>query len=218
MNKILLTTDEVIEVTTSIIRHPRRIQFHDIMAACRLIQDDDYDPFDIDGQDHKVLMRNPYTLRNGVTTDHFPDEADRRSFRGAFYSNDMGGWCAVVTTRRMARKWGNYDYARRNGASRQVAAELEALNIRQNVEYVRGLYADGAEAYGVVCQFYGEEESCWGFTPYEYADTDGRREIAGQVAHNLERDGYIIEGYPVEQSVTVHNYKIRDNLNSQNWK
>ena len=218
MNKILLTSDEVIEVTTNIVRHSRRIQFQDIEVACQLIRDDDYDPFDVDGQDHMVLMPNPYNLRNGVPTEHFHDEADRRSFRGSFYSNAMGGWCAVITTRRMARKWRTYDYARRKGASRQVAAELEALNIRQNVEYVRGIYADGADAYGVVCRFYGENESCWGYTPYEYANTEGRREIASQVAHSLERAGYIIEGYPVEPSTAVHNHKIRDSLNSQNWK
>ena len=130
----------------------------------------------------------------------------------------MKGKSRGLVNRRCVRRF-LLEYAERSRSHRftRVAAELEACYIRQNVEYVKGIYANGAEAYGVVCDFNGIEESCWGFTPHEYADTEGRREIASQIAHKLENAGYIIDGYPVEQSVAVHNYKIRDGLNNQNW-
>jgi hypothetical protein len=109
--------------------------------------------------------------------------------------------------------WGVYDYARRNGASKQVAAELSAAARRRALSQLVEWYRDGWEWFGVRCTYavLGStyHYAAWGIDDADYAESL-RAEVAGEVAHQLEQAGYTVTG----RHVLKHR---RGNVNSQNW-
>jgi len=124
--------------------------------------------------------------------------------------------------------WGNYEYHRARGASKQVAAELTAFIQHEAVKQIAKWHNYGYEYYYVACEFKTTDgkaktwrESVGGILEPDrkYAD-EVRNEIAGQVADRLEEAGYTVINRPEEESKesnAVQTYRRRDGVNSQNW-
>jgi len=184
-SKTFRAGNSIIEVVTrTTVRH-RVVEFEDILLACEVVPDDDHPgaPWkDCDGYDHEVV---PLSRMDNLT------DADEQAIRGRVYRRSER---AVVQVPRDNPAL--FAYHHDNGCSRQVAAELVAQDRRRTIDQLAAWYRDGWDYWGVTCEFNGEEASCRGFDDLEYADTEGRREIAREVAAALETKGYMVIGQP----------------------
>jgi hypothetical protein len=89
-----------------------------------------------------------------------------------------------------------YDYFRAQGAAKQVARQLAAQALSDALKQLRSWYVDGWNYYGAVCKFREYEVSCWRIDNYDYALKEIGPEMAGDVACQMEADGYVITGRP----------------------
>ena len=123
--------------------------------------------------------------------------------------------------------YGVYEYARKCGASRGVAAEMAAASRRQTLVQLVKWYEQGWTWYGVRCQveILGEEyeASLWGIDDADYAEREVKIEMALDVAGQLEKAGYTVVGKP-ESRPGWHGWTRQDkqerlarNLSAQNW-
>lgn len=175
---------------------PAVIDFVDILEACEVVDDEwsSAPPWkEHDGYDHE-------TERAGR------GDEDRRGYATPERSANV-----VVI---LSDKIGDDDYrwARDHGQSKQVAAELRARCRQHTLDQLVKWYSDGWNWYTVRCEFRGVFDSLSGIDSYEYADGDCRLQVAGEVAYQLEQQGYTVENKPEPEKRTRHSQ-----LNSFNW-
>ena len=178
MNKTILTSDKVITVTTIVKEYDRVVQFDDILDSVNIEYDDwvGQEPWnECDGWEH-----NADRVR-------YDRDDDRRGARGYVAGRDP-----VHIT--VDADWGNYDYFRANGCSKQVARELTAQIKRDAIDQLVKWYSDGWEYYFVNGEYQGYFDSVGSIDSYEYAK-ECKIDVAGKIAAQMENDGYIVEGY-----------------------
>lgn len=152
------------------------IQFSDILEAVKVEPDDCSGPpwEDCDGFEHRVIQ----------------DETDGEAI-GCF-RDDRGRMMRVVTEEFEA--WGSAA----RGASKQVEFEAHAAEVKRTVEQLAKWHSQGWGVWNVGCRFQGYSAAVCGFYDddgdSEYM-RDNVREIAGEVAEQMIKDGYTVEGY-----------------------
>jgi len=192
---------------------PATIAFDDLLAATKVVYDqyESMTPWEhCDGFEHTATPER-----------RFRDEADARAMQGSVYCD--GHRERLVVELPAKADYGIFDYARRNGASRQVAAEMVAAERRRTLAQLVDWYGNGWEWYGVRCRFetLGDEysDSLWGIDDAGYAETL-KEEIALNVAAQLEEAGYTVTGKPEHRqtySRADKQARIVRNLAAQNW-
>lgn len=196
--------DQLITTTTTV--ESAVIDFQDILDACEIKDDYDADaPWkNCDGFEHTAVSVNRLD----------GEKRDAAEF--------MQGYCYCEADREYkliqlepGDDWGIFEYMRERGASRQVAAEAVAASRRKTLEQLVEWYRNGWNYYGVTCEFEGAEASVWGVDDYDYADTDVRNEIASEVAHELEREGYTINYPPATQEKKLSARRMTDAVSSE---
>lgn len=193
------------------------ISWQDILDATKIVDDEDMGAPWKEHDGHKHHLQ---------TVDH-DDERNASGF--------------VFTERRASRvvldkpeSWGNYQYFRAHGASKQVAAELTAGIQREAREQIARWRNYGWRWFGVWCRMKGESldvnESLWGIQTKDDSEDDPylqevREEIARQAVDALETQGFFVIGVPELKTPFVphavanlrYNLKDRRGLNSQNY-
>jgi len=192
---------------------PATIAFDDLLAATEVVYDEheSMTPWEhCDGFEHTATPQR-----------RFREEADARAMQGSVYCE--GHRERLVIELSGKEDYGIFDYARRNGASRQVAAELVAAERRRTLAQLVKWYDSGWEWYGVRCRFeaLGDEyqDSLWGIDDAKYAESL-KEAIALNVAAQLEEAGYTVTGKPEHgQTYTRADKQARlhRNLAAQNW-
>jgi hypothetical protein len=192
---------------------PATIAFDEILKATEVVADEyeSMTPWEhCDGFEHVATPER-----------RFRDEADAREMQGSVYCD--GHRERLVIELSDKEDYGILDYARRNGASRQVAAEMVAAERRRTLAQLVKWYGDGWEWFGVKCDFevLGDEyhDSIWGVDDAEYAETL-KEEIALEVAGQLEEAGYTVTGKPEHRHTYTRAEKLARlsrNLAAQNW-
>jgi hypothetical protein len=163
------------------------VQYADILDATEVERDADYHerPWEnCDGWNHEF-----------VTDTSFWPDFDRTQMRGYVRSTQCTDSGIIETTVKdmMLSTWEDHH---KRGASKQVARELEAEGLRKAIDQLVKWYEEGWEWFGVKCEYLGAEASVWGVDDEDYANEYVRDEIAGEVSHELERDGWLVEGQP----------------------
>lgn len=175
-------------ITSTVTVENAVIDFQDILDACEIVDDDLCEtPWEnCDGYEHTATPAHK-----------MPDAANVRGMQGCTYSE----WERESVVIQLAKGdvWKVGEFVRERGASRQVAAEANAANRRKTLEQLVKWYRHGWSYYGVKCEYEGAEASVWGVDDYDYADTDVRREMAEDVAAQLEKDGYTVVNRPVDE-------------------
>lgn len=203
-----------IMVKIAVETEPAIIAFADILAATRLEEDEDYDPWDGDGFEHEVHEVS-YGSAKGL-----PEEADVEEMAGYIWT-DAGRRVVVTVDPRDTKDWGSGH----RGCSRQVEAEMKAMEVQRSLKYICDWYEGNRHGYGVVCNFKGHMDSCWGYDDEEYAESQ-REEHALIVAHELEAENYTVTGKPVEQQLIGNRWRLtpqqqkaefRHNLKQDCW-
>ena len=192
---------------------PATIAFDDLLAATEVVYDqyESMTPWEhCDGFEHTATPER-----------RFRDEANAREMQGSVYCD--GHRERLVIELSDKEDYGIYRYARENGASRQVAAELVAAERRRTLAQLVEWYDSGWEWYGVRCRFelLGDEynDSLWGIDDAEYAEPL-KEEIALNVAAQLEEAGYTVTGKPAHRQTYTRADKqarLSRNLAAQNW-
>lgn len=195
---------------------PATVDFPDLLTATRVIDDTDNGeaPWDNwDGWEHVAKSAHAF------------DHGDVRDRQGYARTWDRGE--RLVITLPAGEDYGVYDDARKNGASRGVAAELSAASRRQTLAQLVKWYEEGWAWYGVRCRFelLGDEyeASLWGIDDADYAEREVKVEMALDVAHQLEKAGYTVTGKPEHQpgwqgwTREEKQERIRRHLAAQNW-
>lgn len=113
-----------------------------------------------------------------------------------------------------------YRWYRSNGASRQVAQEAVARSRQRTIEQLANWYQNGWEWWAVSCEFMGESASVCGVDSYEYASGDCAQDIAEEVAAQLIKAGYTVNGLPDRRAGYLENrrYHLRQNLLIGTWR
>lgn len=189
------------------------IEFSDILDATKIESDEMIHtaPWeDCDGMEHEVIRDDSDGCAAGY-------------FHGDRHSRYSGARRVVIAK----DAWGNFAYHRANGASKQVAFQLARAEEKRTAEQIASYYANGWNCFAIVCEFKGEIESVGGYyasEPTTRADDaylkESMREIALQMASNLEAKGYEIIGKPDRKAEYIQSRinEIRRKLNSQNAK
>jgi len=190
--------DGNVMVKVSVETTPAVIQFSDILEACEVKPDEDAEaPWDnCDGYEHEVIKDNT-------------DGESAGSFR-----DGRGRMMRCVTSE--FEDWGSAP----SGASKQVVFEAHAAEVKRTLQQLAKWHGNGWEVFGVVCNFQGYHDSCWGFYDDEGCDgpymRENIREIAGNVAAQMVKGGYTVEGWQPWTGTDRNAYKknqIRQRLN-----
>lgn len=199
------TVNEDTIVTVTTIEESRYVQFDDILDSVRIEYDDCYTeaPWkDCDGYEH-----NAEHVR-------YDGDDDRRGARGYVAGRDS---VHITIDDDDVRSWGNYDYYRANGCSKQVAHELVAQVKRNTIDRLVDWYSNGWCYYVVVGEYNGYEDSLGGIDSEDYAE-ECKVDVAREVAAQMERDGYIVEGRPDRQDQTnLDRWKMRYKHKSESF-
>ena len=177
-------------LVTTTVAEPLNISWDDIRDSVRVEPDDWHEsPWDwCDGFDHQLE-----TI----------DDDNQCEARG-YYRNQ-----------RIVIKPDNslYDWHRARGASKQVAAEMVAVDRQRRLDQLTTWYVDGWEWWAVVGEFLGYSASVGAVDSYEYANelTD---EIAAEIADQMTADGYQVTDRPEPQPVTSYHY---NRIGQQVW-
>ena len=164
-----------------------RIDFADILQAVKVKPDDYCDaPWEnCDGYTH--------TLRPADQFD-YPSRPD-----------EMQGYCYHDSRRKVielpkGEDYGLFAYHRARGASRQVAAELVSQERARTIDQLRRWYENGWQCWQVSCDYLGAYDSLSGVYDDEgdYVE-DVKREVAANVAAELETQGFEVFGKPEEK-------------------
>lgn len=181
-----------------------RVDFADILEAVK-VSPDDHSPApweDCEGWEHTLVF-----------TGDFPHGAKPWEMRGdGVFRN--GRW--YVITLPDGEDYGVYAYHRARGASKQVARELSAQARAKTIDQLKRWYKNGWQVWYVACDYLGAHDSLGGV----YDDSgdyleDVKREVAENVAAELEKDGFEVYGKP-EEKPRDRRAEFRRNLNSQN--
>lgn len=110
-------------------------------------------------------------------------------------------------------------HMQRNGASKQVAAEMTALWERRYIDQLVTWYNNGYEWWWVKCSYEIDgdeyEAALGGIDDYEHADTEVREDLASEVAWQLEKKGYVVIRTPPPRTLEYNDRKVRQQV--QNW-
>jgi len=192
---------------------PAIVSFEEILEATEVVHDEyeNMTPWEhCDGFEHTATSER-----------RFREEANARAMQGSVYCD--GHRERLVIELPDEEDYGICQYARGNGASRQVAAEMVAAERRRTLAQLVKWYDSGWEWYGVRCRFkvLGDEynDSLWGIDDAEYAETL-KEEIALNMAAQLEEAGYTVTGKPEHRQTYTRADKqarLSRNLAAQNW-
>lgn len=190
----------VVETTTTIDVNPATVDYRDILESCEVVSDDMHGaPWEeMDGWEHDT---------ESVDCD------EQRDARGYSHEIDM----VIVPTDSDLK--GTYRYYRQCGCSRQTAAEMVALETRKRLDALVNYHDNGWEWYGVKGEYLDREASCWGIDGYDYAHDGVRHEIAGEIASQLEEDGYTVANQPdqAKQERQAKRDRLKRNLMLDCW-
>jgi hypothetical protein len=189
--------DTFVNVTVEL--EPAVVQFSEILDAIRIEVDGDYDPLDGDTHAHELL--------------DIPEvEVDWENVQAAVYTERRGhrrpGWCLI----QLNDDPHDPGSCGAHGMSKQVRYEYAARVKAQLLKYIQDAYADRITGYGAVGNFRGFHASCWGFEPEEYAESEGRPEIASEIAEKMIDAGYTVVGYPPVETLEQKRQRIRDKV------
>jgi hypothetical protein len=183
------------------------VAWSDILDRCEIVEDDIYEaPWEhSDGYEHELV-----------------DDPSNGDASGSV----RHGWGRERVQLINPESWGNFEYFRAQGASKQVAFELTKRIQYEAREQIAAWHNDGWRWYGVQCEMHGEHASVWGIDCEDYAREYVRKEIASEMAHLLEKAGYFISGRPEEKSKAYYpaRYLERkkdrntEGVNAQNWR
>lgn len=207
--------------STTTTTRPCFIDWVDLWEACVIERDDDMRaPWDEhDGWEHERESISDWCVRQNIgysrtASDRFGE------CRGYAYA-DGETFRVHIGDSRFAQenRAGFHHHMRKNGASKQVAAEMTALWERRYIDQLVTWYVDGYEWWWVKC-FYeidGDEyeAALGGIDGYEHADTTVREDLASEVAWQLEKKGYIVIRTPPPRTWEYNDRKIRQQ--AQNW-
>jgi hypothetical protein len=189
-----LTADSVVTVETTVTIKPRHVDFQDIYDAIEVVDD-------------PMMTDAPWESQDGY--EHHAALAREDAFAA-----DKPGYCAsagkVIT---LEHDQSLFDWYRERGCSRQVARELVARSMKQTLAQVVEWYEHGWNWYGVTGDYLGYHDSLWGIDDTEYAENSVRDDIASQIAHAMEQDGFVIENKPEHPE-----YIGRGNMTRDNWQ
>jgi len=200
-----VTADKIVTVETEVTVEDRVIDFNDILDCFSVEGDDEYrTPWeDCDGYDHETVRVDSHACEGRSNLAHI----DRR------------GAVLVEFSASVEKDFADeYQFYRKHGASRQVAAELVARNRRRRMATLIKWLEYGWEYYGVTGDYEGYHSSCWGIDDYKYANDDVRYECAHDIAAQMEADGFIVENRPDPDNQKKANYlyRLRHNANMFN--
>ncbi len=191
-------------VTVTVAVESATVEFDDLLEAVRLDPDEGAEPpwENSDGFEHTVISDETEGAAAG-------------SFFGDRNSRYHGRHRVVVKK----DQWSNFKYWRVHGASKQVAYELARLEERRTAELIAGWYDYGWEVWCISCHFKGVRDSCCGFYGESGSDyiKECMAEIAKNVALELQKDGYTVNGIPDEKEERRRNhlYHLKHNLHQQ---
>lgn len=207
--------------STTTTSRPCFVDWVDIWESCEVERDDDMlAPWDEhDGWEHERDHITDWCRRQnigyGKTTSYNFGQcrgyafADGETFRvhiddSRFASENRAAFCHNMQI---------------NGASKQVAAEMTALWERGYIDQLVKWYNDGYEWWWVRCSYgIGGDEyeaSLGGIDNYDHADTTVREELAHEIVHQLEQDGYVVVKIPPPRKWEYDCRKVRQQ--AQNW-
>lgn len=185
----------------------RIIEFHDIVESCVVEYDQFADrPFDdTDCYNHTLA---------------YAHDDDPNGFR-LTYDNRRDGFCRGDRVVIVPDDFGHYDYYRSRGASKQVARELTADQLRSIAEDIKRIYSDDWASYGITCDYLDVSDSLWGIDGFDDAQhhaylEECKVDVACEVADDLERSGrYRVVGRPDRRQEYVQNriWHVRQNVN-----
>jgi hypothetical protein len=182
MRETILTDDEVIDVTTTVRRRPRRVDWSDIETTVEY--DDCYSesPWEsCDGYEHDVQW-----LRH-------PDDNEQCQRGYGWSSANRQAFVITIDDSIVINKWG---HTRRPGESKQTWLERVAFYKAQTIDQLVKWYSDGWEWYVASASYGDYRESVGGIDSYSYAEQMAEDELRWEVAATLERAGFIIQNKP----------------------
>lgn len=161
-----------------------RVDFADILKAVK-VSPDDYSPLpwdDCDGYEHTL-----------TPADRLIDEIQAERMRGYCFADRR----RQVITLADGEDFGAYEYHRQRGASKQVARELSAQARAKTLDQLKRWYEHGWHVWYVACDYLGAHDSLGGVYDDEgdYLE-DVKREVAENVAAELESQGFEVFGQP----------------------
>lgn len=172
---------------STLVRESATVSYDTIREATNVVVDDNNSdrPWDnCDGWKHEFESTNSY-LPLG---DYY---SYQNYVRASHHTNN-----GFITTNVRDLGLSTWKYYHHLGASKQVAHELEAQGLQQAISQLKTWYEDGWYWYGVTCEYGDYEAGVWGIDDEEYANDSVVDEIASEVAHMMERDGWLVEGEP----------------------
>lgn len=209
---------------------PCAIDYNAIHALCQIESDDLATPpwEDCDGWEHTLVSEEDFERQFWERHDDQEKveyDSDMFTYQRGYFYDTYGrsrGQLVVIDD-----AYGNgqavYDYARKIGASKQVAAELLARWKQRYIDQIVEWRKEGWSYVGVKCEFCtgtdSYEESVWGIDDEDYAREYVTHEIASQVAYALDNDGYVVVNEPDPRA----NYKehrrleYKRRMNQFNW-
>jgi hypothetical protein len=194
---------------------PACVDFRDILEATTFEEDDFCgEPWaNCDGYEH-----------TSIEPDSLPVSQWGAATRGYYRPRSYNGHSGLLVLDDTEQAT-SYEYYRSRGASKQVARECIAANIRHTLDQLVEWYADGWQWYGSKCEFEGYEDSLWGVSTLDDEDYT-RNEVASQVASQMQSDGYTILNWshPVLSRLgktgwTTVGYRnhLKRKMQEQNW-
>ena len=198
----VLTKDKIVRVETIVTESDRVVDYDDILESVSV----EYDEWFHDAPwEHCDGLEHDYNRIGWYAVD------DVRGSRGYGYSDANRESFVITIDDDQVKEWGNYDYHRARGCSKQVARELTAQEKRNTLDRLVRWYSNGWEWYSVQGEYKDYIAGVGGVDCPEYAETL-RWEIADEIAAEMESDGYIIEDRhnPHEQT---HQQQLQNRLN-----
>ncbi len=174
--------DTIVTTVTTVTETDRIVDYDDILAAVSVEYDEWFHdaPWDnCDGFEHEYNTVGYYD-HDGITDS-----------RGCGWSDANRERFVITISDDQIREWGNYDYYRADGCSKQVARELVAQVKRNTLDQLVKWYSNGWEWYTVHGDYLGYQASVGGVDSYEYAETL-RYEIADEIGDSMLEDDYVI--------------------------
>lgn len=179
-----MTDKKIITTRVTVRETDRIIQFEDILDAVTV----EYDEW---------FRETPWDNCDGWEHDYervgYSDHVGIRDSRGYGWSGANRESFLITISDDQIEEWGNYDYYRARGCSKQVTAELVAQVKRDSLDQLVKWHSDGWNWYTTAGDYEGYVASYGGIDCPDHAE-EMRYEIAGEIAANMEVDGYIVEG------------------------
>lgn len=178
---------KVVTTTTTVREAEQVVDYDDILDSITVEYDDWHceAPWEsCDGWEHDY--------HRASSLDH-PGAEDGRGY--GWSDANRESFVITISDEQMA-EWGNYDYYRANGCSKQVARELTAQVKRDALDQLVKWYSDGWYWYQVGGEYEGYAAGCGGIDCYDYAHDEMRYEIADEIAAEMEQDGFIVTNRP----------------------